>query len=103
MRGRRLRVGARQSLLEAASEGAGARRKGQPRAFAHRGRDAHPGGGGAVASRREAARAQAVVAVVAWARRGPTGPSLAVARLRQALRPGAYLPLSQTGFGMDNA
>jgi hypothetical protein len=71
MRGRRLRVGARQSLLEATSEGAGARREGQPRAFAHRGRDAHPGGGGAVASCREAARAQAVVAVVAWARRGP--------------------------------
>ena len=58
MRGRRLRVGARKSLLEAASEGAGARRKGQPRAFAHRGRDAHRGGGGAAAAWRKAARAK---------------------------------------------
>jgi hypothetical protein len=43
------------------------------------------------------------VVVVAWSRRRGTEPGLAVARLRQAFRPRAYLPLPQTGFGMDNA
>jgi hypothetical protein len=59
--------------------------------------------GGAAASRREAARAARPVAVVAWSQRGGTELGFAVARLRQAFRLGAYFPLPQTGFGMDNA
>src|SRR5215212_7344597 len=40
--------------------------------------------------------------MVAWSRRGGTRPGPNLALLRQALRPGAYLPLSQTGFGMEH-
>jgi DDE superfamily endonuclease len=54
----------------------------------------------AAAARREAARAAGSVAVVAGSERTGSGPS--VARLRAALRPGAYLPLPQADFGMDH-
>jgi hypothetical protein len=101
MRGRRLRSGACARLGEVASQGAGARKAWQPRASAHRGRDARVGGGRAVAPGREAARTAGCVAVVAWPRRRTRSRSH-LASLREALRPGAYLPLPQTDFGMDH-
>jgi hypothetical protein len=42
------------------------------------------------------------VAMVACSRRGGAKPGAHLALLRQALRVGAYLPLSQTGFGMEH-
>src|SRR5215218_5664736 len=103
VRGRRLRGGEGAGLLEDAPEGPQPRRKGQPRAFAHRGRYAHPGRGRTIASGREASRAAGAVAVVAWTRRGDTRPGSHLALLRQTLRPGAYLPLPQAEHGMDDA
>ncbi len=81
MRGRRLRSGASARLGEDASQGPGARRPGQPRAFAYRGRDAGVGRGRAAASRQEVARAEKAVVVVGWSRRRRTGSRPSLARL----------------------
>jgi hypothetical protein len=70
MRRRGLRGGASEGLGRDAPEGTGTRRSEQPRAFAHRGRDAHPGGSREAAQGREAARAEAAVALW-W--HGPEG------------------------------
>ena len=48
-------------------------------------------------------RASRFVAVVARPGRDGAGPRSALARLRQALRPGAHLPLLQAEHGMDHA
>src|SRR5215208_1495588 len=103
LRGLRLRSGESASLGEDASEGLCPRRSRKSRASTHRGRHASAGGGRAAAARGEAAQAACAVAMVAWSRRGGAKPEAHLARLRQAFRPGAYLPLSQTGFGMDHA
>jgi hypothetical protein len=58
-----------------------------------------PGGGRAASTRREAARAEGFVAVVARAGGDGARPGSPLARLRQALRAGAHLPLPQAGMG----
>src|SRR5215210_1252072 len=83
-------------------EGSESRGAGQPRATAHRGRHARAGGGRAPAPRREAPRAPRAVAMVARAGGEGAGPRSSLALLRQALRPGAHLPLSQAGHGVDD-
>jgi hypothetical protein len=71
--------------------------------LAHRGGDAHLGGGRTAAERREAAGASRFVAVVAWPGGNGAGPGARLALLRQAFRPGAHLSLSQAEHGMEHA
>jgi hypothetical protein len=61
------------------------------------------GGGRASAPRREAPRAPPAVAMVARAGGDGAGSRSPLARLRQALRVGAHLPLSQARHGVDDA
>ena len=71
--------------------------------LAHSGRDGHLGGGRTAAERREAARAACPVTVVTRAGRDGAEFGSNLALLRQALRPGAHLPLLQAEHGMDHA
>jgi hypothetical protein len=92
---------ARAGVGRAASEGPEPRGAGQSGTPAHRGRHAHPGRGRAVAPRREPAGASGLVAMVARTGGDGAGSGSPLALVREALRPGAHLPLAQAGYGVD--